>query len=206
MGSVPRIFGNARADFSAIQESEDFLCATRNNLLAKTSHLFHREAPCPPPIAETTPPMKKNSSRCHRRLAARRGRPRRSPDGDDRDPLPTRCGLPRHRLISRRARIRLPPPTSWLPRAGWLSRFLEIRYEAYVNNNDFSKSLDIRPGAAIRLKPKADAPIFATMHEGDKTEITGLRSGWTQINLYAPSSATSRPARPPPRPAPLRCP
>ncbi len=71
--------------------------------------------------------------------------------------------------------------------AGWMA--VEVPgnpYEAYVNNNDFNKSLDIRPGAAIRLKPKADAPIFATMHEGDKTEITGLRSGWTRINLYAP--------------------
>ncbi len=31
--------------------------------------------------------------------------------------------------------------------------------------------------------PKADAPILTTMQEGDKTEITGLRSGWTQIKL-----------------------
>jgi hypothetical protein len=57
-------------------------------------------------------------------------------------------------------------------------------HEAYVHNNDFSKSLDIHVGAAIRLKPKADAPVLATMKEGDKTEITGLRSGWTQIKLY----------------------
>jgi hypothetical protein len=31
--------------------------------------------------------------------------------------------------------------------------------------------------------PKADAPVLTTMQEGDKTEITGLRSGWTQIKL-----------------------
>jgi hypothetical protein len=57
-------------------------------------------------------------------------------------------------------------------------------HEAYVHNNDFSKSLDIHAGAAIRLKPKADAPVLAKMQEGDRTEITGLRSGWTQIKLY----------------------
>jgi hypothetical protein len=68
--------------------------------------------------------------------------------------------------------------------AGWMAVDLPGPHEAYVNNNDFSKSLDVHAGAAIRLKPKADAPILATMQEGDKTEITGLRSGWTQIKLY----------------------
>jgi len=68
--------------------------------------------------------------------------------------------------------------------AGWMADDLPGPHEAYVNNNDFSKSLDVHAGAAIRLKPKADAPILATMQEGDKTEITGLRSGWTQIKLY----------------------
>jgi Bacterial SH3 domain len=68
--------------------------------------------------------------------------------------------------------------------AGWMAVDLPGPHEAYVNNNDFSKSLDIHAGAAIRLKPKADAPVLATMQEGDKTEITGLRSGWTQIKLH----------------------
>jgi hypothetical protein len=69
--------------------------------------------------------------------------------------------------------------------AGWMAVEMPGPQEAaYVNNNDFSKSLDIHAGAAIRLKPKTDAPILATMQEGDKTEITGLRSGWTQIKLF----------------------
>jgi hypothetical protein len=68
--------------------------------------------------------------------------------------------------------------------AGWIAIDLPGPHEAYVNNNDFSKSLDVHAGAAIRTKPKADAPLLATMQEGDKTEITGLRSGWTQIKLY----------------------
>ena len=66
---------------------------------------------------------------------------------------------------------------------GWMAIELPGPHEAYVNNNDFSKSLDIHPGAVIRLMPKADAPVLTTMQEGDKAEITGLRSGWTQIKL-----------------------
>jgi hypothetical protein len=68
--------------------------------------------------------------------------------------------------------------------AGWMAVELPGPHEVYVNNNDFNKSLDIRAGAAIRMKPKADAPLLATMQEGDKTEITGLRSGWTQIKYF----------------------
>jgi hypothetical protein len=74
--------------------------------------------------------------------------------------------------------------TDATPPAGWMAIDLPGPHEAYVHNNDFSKSLDVHAGAAIRLKPKADAPILATMQEGDKIEITGLRSGWTQIKLY----------------------
>jgi len=104
--------------------------------------------------------------------------------------------------------------------AGWIAVEMPGPHEAYVSNNDFSKSLDIRAGAAIRLKPKADAPVLATMQEGDKTEITGLRSGWTQIKLHktiigfirapgaaytstaAPSTAAPAPAASVPPPAP----
>lgn len=67
---------------------------------------------------------------------------------------------------------------------GWMAIELPGPHEAYVRNNDFSKSLDIHPGSAIHLLPKADSPVLATMQDGDKTEITGLRSGWTQIKLY----------------------
>jgi hypothetical protein len=66
---------------------------------------------------------------------------------------------------------------------GWIAVELPGPHEAYVSNNDFSKSLDVRPGAAIRQMPKADAAVITTMHDGDKVEITGLRTGWTQIKL-----------------------
>ena len=92
---------------------------------------------------------------------------------------------------------------------GWMAIELPGPHEAYVSNNDFSKSLDIHPGAVIRLMPKADAPILTTMQEGDKTEITGLRSGWTQIKLsktvigyinVGGSSSAPRAAAAPPAP------
>ena len=104
--------------------------------------------------------------------------------------------------------------------AGWMAVDMPGPHEAYVNNNDFSKSLDIHMGAAIRLRPKADAPLLALMQEGDKTEITGLRSGWTQIKLYktlvgyiqtggtsftpvaAPAPAPGTPSQPQAAPAP----
>jgi hypothetical protein len=99
---------------------------------------------------------------------------------------------------------------------GWMAIELPGPHEAYVRNNDFSKSLDIHPGSAIHLLPKADAPVLATIQDGDKTEITGLRSGWTQIKLYktvigyirtggtAPATAVAAapaPTVPPPAPA-----
>ena len=95
---------------------------------------------------------------------------------------------------------------------GWMAIELPGPHEAYASNNDFSKSLDIHPGAAIRLMPKADAPILTTMQEGDKTEITGLRSGWTQIKLskivigyinVGGSSSAPRTAAMPPAPLPM---
>jgi hypothetical protein len=99
---------------------------------------------------------------------------------------------------------------------GWMAIELPGPHEAYVRNNDFSKSLDIHAGSAIHLLPKTEAPVLATMQEGDKTEITGLRSGWTQIKLFKTvigyirtggatpatvAAALPAPAMPPPAPA-----
>jgi len=67
---------------------------------------------------------------------------------------------------------------------GWMAVEFAGPHEAYVSNNDFSKSLDVHPGAAVRLQPRADAPVLTTMQDGDKSEITGLRTGWTQIKLF----------------------
>ena len=67
--------------------------------------------------------------------------------------------------------------------AGWMAIELPGPFEGYVENKDLAKSLDVKPGAAIRLAPKADAGVLAVAEKGDKTSITGLHGKWTQINL-----------------------
>jgi hypothetical protein len=76
------------------------------------------------------------------------------------------------------ARINPPP--------GWMAVELPGPFEAYVENRDLNKSLDVKPGANIRLAPKADAPVLTVAEKGDKISITGLRGKWTQISLQKP--------------------
>jgi hypothetical protein len=67
--------------------------------------------------------------------------------------------------------------------AGWMAVELPGPFEAYVENKDLTKSLDVRPGANIRLAPKSDAGILAVAEKDDKASITGLHGKWTQISL-----------------------
>lgn len=67
--------------------------------------------------------------------------------------------------------------------AGWMAVELSGPFEGYVENKDLSKSLDVKPGSAIRVGPKLDAAILATAEKGDKASITGLRGKWTQVSL-----------------------
>ncbi|MES2692759.1 MAG: hypothetical protein V4773_04745, partial [Verrucomicrobiota bacterium] len=67
--------------------------------------------------------------------------------------------------------------------AGWTAVELPGPFEVYVENKDLAKSLDVKPGAPMRLSPKADAGIVAVAEKGDKASITGLRGKWTQLNL-----------------------
>ena len=67
--------------------------------------------------------------------------------------------------------------------AGWLAVELPGPFAGYVENKDLTKSLDVKPGAAIRLAPKADAGVLTAGEKNDKTTITGLRGKWTQISL-----------------------
>jgi hypothetical protein len=67
--------------------------------------------------------------------------------------------------------------------AGWMAVELPGPFEGYVENKDLAKSLDVKPGASIRLAPKADAAVLAVAEKGDKTTITGLRGKWTQVSL-----------------------
>jgi len=72
--------------------------------------------------------------------------------------------------------------TGSLP-AGWIAVELRGPFEGFVENKDLAKSLDVKPGAPIRLAPKADAAVLALAEETDKTTITGIRGKWTQISL-----------------------
>jgi len=106
--------------------------------------------------------------------------------------------------------------------AGWMAIELQGPFEAYVENKDLTKSLDVKPGASIRLAPSPEGGVLAVGNPADKTKITGLRGRWTQISLERPivgyirlDSAALRPpplattpavapaAAPPPAPAPV---
>ncbi len=67
--------------------------------------------------------------------------------------------------------------------SGWVAVDLPGPFEAYVQNKDIGKSLDVRPGSAIHLQPSQDSAILAYMEAGDPAAITGLRGKWTQIRL-----------------------
>jgi hypothetical protein len=70
--------------------------------------------------------------------------------------------------------------------AGWMAIELPGPFEGYVENKDLSKSLDVKPGASIRLLPKNDAGVLAIAEKNEKATITGLRGKWTQISLERP--------------------
>ncbi len=67
--------------------------------------------------------------------------------------------------------------------AGWMAVELTGPFEGYVDNKDLTKSLDVKPGASIRVEPKADAGVLTVAEKGDKTTITGLHGKWTQVSL-----------------------
>lgn len=67
--------------------------------------------------------------------------------------------------------------------SGWVAVDLPGPFEAYVQNKDIGKSLDVRPGSAIHLQPSQDSAILAYMEAGDPAAITGLHGKWTQIRL-----------------------
>ena len=67
--------------------------------------------------------------------------------------------------------------------AGWMAVELPGPFEGYVENKDLAKSLDVKPGALIRLEPKADAGVLKVAAADDKSTITGIRGKWTQISL-----------------------
>jgi len=67
--------------------------------------------------------------------------------------------------------------------AGWMAIDLPGPFDAYVQDKDLTKSLDMKPGVPIRLAPEATAGVLTTATKDDKTNITGQRGRWLQIHL-----------------------
>jgi hypothetical protein len=70
--------------------------------------------------------------------------------------------------------------------SGWLAVELAGPHTIYVRDSDLNKQLDPKPGVALRLEPKADAPALATMEQGDTVELTGQKGRWIQFQLNRP--------------------
>lgn len=67
--------------------------------------------------------------------------------------------------------------------AGWVTVRLSGPFEVYVENKAIGKSLEVRPGTAFHLQPRAEATVISHMEAGDKANITGLHGRWTQLQL-----------------------
>ena len=87
---------------------------------------------------------------------------------------------------------------------GWMAVELPGPFEVYVENKDLTKSLDVRPGAALRQAPKADAPVLVTAGAAEKATITGIRGRWTQLSLERPLVGFIQTSAAAPVPAPSR--
>lgn len=108
--------------------------------------------------------------------------------------------------------------------AGWMAVELPGPFKAYVENKDLTKSLDVKPGAPMRVAPKVDAGVLTLAEKGDKTSISGLRGKWTEVSLEknlvgyinvggaagymppiatTPASAAPKPTAPSPAPTPM---
>lgn len=67
--------------------------------------------------------------------------------------------------------------------AGWVAVQLAGPHTVFVQNKDVMKSLDVRPGAELRVAPKLDAAILSVAAKDDALEISGLQGRWTQLQL-----------------------
>jgi hypothetical protein len=67
--------------------------------------------------------------------------------------------------------------------AGWMAVEIHGPFEAYVQNKDLTKGLDVKTGANIYLAPKLDAGVLCVAEKNEKTTLTGLHGKWTQIRL-----------------------
>ncbi|MGD1031166.1 MAG: SH3 domain-containing protein [Opitutaceae bacterium] len=78
-----------------------------------------------------------------------------------------------------------PPGVVPLP-DGWQAVTLPGPFEAYVENKNLNKALDVVPGSPVYLAPNPDSGVLAIVRKGDRVSITGLRGKWTQVRLDEP--------------------
>lgn len=70
--------------------------------------------------------------------------------------------------------------------AGWRRVEVSGPFEAYVNNHDITKGLEVREGANIYAAPSRTAQIISVAAAGDKSEVVGLvknASDWCQVRV-----------------------
>ncbi len=67
--------------------------------------------------------------------------------------------------------------------SGWTAVELPGPHDAYIQNKDLQKDLEVRAGAAFRASPKLDAPVLSTKEAGDDVAITGYHGKWTQVKV-----------------------
>ena len=67
--------------------------------------------------------------------------------------------------------------------AGWLAIELPGPFEAYVQNKDLTKGLDVKVGCNLYLAPKLDGGVLTVAQKDDQSTLTGLHGKWTQIRL-----------------------
>ncbi|HVT73782.1 MAG TPA: SH3 domain-containing protein [Lacunisphaera sp.] len=89
---------------------------------------------------------------------------------------------PKSPVLTRLPAGTLAKPVGEAP-AGWQRVEVEGPFEAYVQNRDMTKGLEVRAGANIYTAPRKDAPVMTVATKDDKTTITGLHGDWAQIRL-----------------------
>lgn len=67
--------------------------------------------------------------------------------------------------------------------AGWAAVSLPGPHTVFVDDKDLLKNFDVKPGAAYRAAPSADATTLANATADDSVEITGLSGRWLQLSL-----------------------
>lgn len=90
--------------------------------------------------------------------------------------------------------------------AGWAAVSLPGPHTVFVDDKDLLKNFDVKPGAAYRSAPSADAAVVANATAEDAVEITGLSGRWLQLSLkrdlvgYLQTSAPKSAVTPAPAP------